>query len=265
MMEKSLSGKYVIITGASGGLGARLALDCAGRGAVPVLLARRISQLEQVKQLVKEQTGIECLVHELDVADREQVKAVFQHLLQMIPSLDVLINNAGFGVFEEFKDASWNNVEGMFHTNVLGLMACTQEVLPVMVQQGHGHIINIASQAGKVSTAKSTVYAATKHAVLGFTNGLRMEVGDLGISVTAVNPGPIATDFFSIADSSGNYVKNVAKYMLKPETVSAEIIKAIHRPVREINLPAWMGFGSRMYQLMPSIVEMLGGKAFKQK
>jgi short-subunit dehydrogenase len=168
-------------------------------------------------------------------------------------------------VFEEFKDASWSNVEGMFQTNVLGLMACTQEVLPIMMRNGCGHIINIASQAGKVSTAKSTVYAATKHAVLGFTNGLRMEVGDHGIAVTAVNPGPIATDFFSIADSSGSYVKNVAKYMLKPEAVSAEIIKAIHRPVREINLPKWMGFGSRMYQLMPSVVELLGGKAFKQK
>ncbi|MFC0188359.1 SDR family NAD(P)-dependent oxidoreductase [Fictibacillus aquaticus] len=264
-MKKSLSGKHVIITGASGGLGAQIALDCASYGAVPVLLARRISQLEQVKQRVKERTGTDCFIYELDVSDREQVKEVFGHILQEIPLPDVLINNAGFGVFEEFKDASWSNVEGMFQTNVLGLMACTQEVLPLMLKKGCGHIINIASQAGKVSTAKSTVYAATKHAVLGFTNGLRMEVGDHGIAVTAVNPGPIATDFFSIADSSGSYVKNVAKYMLKPETVSAEIIKAIHRPVREINLPKWMGFGSRMYQLMPSVVELLGGKAFKQK
>jgi short-subunit dehydrogenase len=76
MIKKSLNGKHVIITGASGGLGARLALDCASYGAVPVLLARRISQLEQVKQLVKEQTGIDCFIHELDVSDRDQVKEV---------------------------------------------------------------------------------------------------------------------------------------------------------------------------------------------
>ncbi|MFC7371145.1 SDR family NAD(P)-dependent oxidoreductase [Fictibacillus iocasae] len=264
-MKKSLDGKHVIITGASGGLGAQIAMDCAKRGAIPVLLARRAEQLDTVAHLIQNHTNTIPITIKLDVTDRSEVKHVFQQLLKNLPSVDVLINNAGFGVFEEFHEAKWNSVEGMFQTNVLGLMACTQEVLPVMLRQGRGHIINIASQAGKISTAKSTVYAASKHAVLGFTNGLRMEVGDRGIAVTSVNPGPIATDFFTIADTSGNYVKNVARYMLKPETVSHEIMKAIEKPVREINLPRWMGIGSRLYQLMPSVVEKIGGKAFKQK
>src|SRR6185437_3126826 len=82
-----------------------------------------------------------------------------------------------------------------------------------MRERGVGHIINIASQAGKIATLKSSVYSATKHAVLGYTNSLRMELSDLHIKVTAVNPGPIGTDFFSIADEGGTYAKSVQRYV----------------------------------------------------
>jgi short-subunit dehydrogenase len=259
----SLQNKVVVITGASGGLGAHLAMDAAKKGGVPVLLARREDQLKVIQETIFESTGIKAPFYTLDVSDANQVKNVFSQILDQ-HDVKILVNNAGFGVFEEFAESDWKTVEGMFSTNVLGLMACTQAVLPYMLKNG-GHIINIASQAGKISTPKSSVYAATKHAVLGFSNGLRLEVAHKGVAVTTVNPGPIATDFFTIADKSGNYVSNIQKFMLQPSFVSKKIIDAMEHPVRELNLPWWMNVGSTLYQVMPRVVETLGGKSFRQK
>ncbi|MCM3730592.1 SDR family oxidoreductase [Fictibacillus nanhaiensis] len=261
----ALKNKVVVITGASGGLGAHLAMDAAKKGAFPVLLARREDQLKIVQKTILKETGVHAPFYILDVSNPDGVDQVFSQVLSDQQNIHILVNNAGYGIFEEFAEASWQNIEGMFSTNVLGLMACTRAVLPHMLYRGNGHIINIASQAGKISTPKSSVYAATKHAVLGFSNGLRLEVAHKGVHVTTVNPGPIATDFFTLADKSGNYVKNVQKLMLQPSHVSEKIINAMERPVRELNLPWWMNVGSTVYQVMPKLVEKLGGKSFRQK
>ncbi|MDN4074661.1 MULTISPECIES: SDR family NAD(P)-dependent oxidoreductase [Fictibacillus] len=261
---KELKGKTVVITGASGGLGAQLAHDAASLGAQLVLVSRNMEKLAAVKNNLKETFNVDALIYTLDVGNIEEVKAVFEEIIRTV-SVDVLINNAGYGIFDYFVDADLNDLSGMLQTNVVGLMACTQSVLPQMIERRSGHIINIASQAGKISTPKSSGYAASKHAVLGFSNGLRMELADSGIQVTTVNPGPIETNFFSIADKSGTYEKNVKRWMLSPEYVSNRIISAIGRPVREINLPRWMNAGSTLYQLFPRLVEKLGGNAFKQK
>jgi short-subunit dehydrogenase len=261
----SIENKVVVITGASGGLGAHLAMDVAKRKGIPVLLARREEHLRIVQDTIFQETGVKAPYYTLDVSKPKNVQEVFQRVFIDLKEIHILVNNAGFGVFEEFAEADWQTVESMFSTNVLGLMACTQAVLPYMLQKGSGHIINIASQAGKISTPKSSVYAATKHAVLGFSNGLRLEVAHKGVVVTTVNPGPIATDFFTLADQSGNYVKNIQKFMLQPSHVSKKVVEAMEHPVRELNLPWWMNAGSTLYQLMPRVVETLGGKSFRQK
>lgn len=125
--------------------------------------------------------------------------------------------------------------------------------------------MNIASQAGKIATPKSSIYSATKHAVLGYTNSLRMELSDQRIFVTAVNPGPIETNFFTIADEKGTYVKNVKKFMLKPEYVAKKVVDAMLTPTREINLPRWMNTGSVVYALFPRLFERLGKRMFNKK
>ena len=153
----------------------------------------------------------------------------------------------------------------MFDVNVLGLMACTSSVLPVMKRRKSGHIINIASQAGKMATPKSSLYSATKFAVLGYSNALRMELKNDDVFVTTVNPGPIATDFFATADESGNYIKSIEKIMLKPEVVARKIVDAMFTTKREINLPGWMNLASKVYYLFPRTVEMVGKRAFFKK
>ncbi|TWI57909.1 SDR family NAD(P)-dependent oxidoreductase [Halalkalibacter nanhaiisediminis] len=258
------SGTVVWITGASSGLGRELAIQAARRGATVVLLARNEARLASVKAEI-EKGGGTTLVYTLDVSDQQATLKQAAHILKEVGSIDVLINNAGFAVFEEVQAASIDTVKEMFDVNVIGLIALTKAVLPHMVSKNSGHIINIASQAGKLATPKSSVYAATKHAVLGFTNGLRLELSDTDIHVSAVNPGPIRTPFFDRADEEGLYVKNIEKWMLKPEDVASLTLDLIDKPKRELNLPRWMGIGSTLYQVMPRLFEKVAGKQLRQK
>jgi short-subunit dehydrogenase len=153
----------------------------------------------------------------------------------------------------------------MIDVNVVGLIACSKQIIPHFIKNGRGHIINVASLAGKLATPKASVYAATKHAVLGFTNALRMELMDKNIFVTAVNPGPIRTNFFNIADKEGVYAKNMERMMLDPNDVAKAIINCIERPKRELNLPFWMGWGAKLYQLSPTLFELIAGKNLRMK
>ncbi|WP_404442909.1 SDR family oxidoreductase [Sutcliffiella horikoshii] len=261
----SLQGKYIVITGASGGIGKALAFEVAKRGATPVLMARSLDKLEKVAAQIKLNHQVEAPSYQLDVRKQKDIEHTFQQLMTDIPAVDVLVNNAGYGKFDDIADLSLDDMSGMFEVNVYGLIACTKMVLPSMLEQNQGHIINIASQAGKIATPKSSVYAATKHAVLGFTNSMRMELYDTNIFVTSVNPGPIRTEFFDIADSSGSYKQKVDKWMLEPEYVAKRIADAMFTRTREINLPGWMNMASKLYQVFPGVVEKFGGKAFRQK
>ncbi|NEU30803.1 SDR family oxidoreductase [bacterium LRH843] len=260
-----LENKIIVISGASSGIGKLIAIKAANMGATVVLLARSTEKLHEVCDMIRDSTTANCIYYELDVSDFKQVTKVFNDLRKKVGPIDILVNNAGFGVFDSFVDARFEDIEEMFEVNVLGLMACTKEVLPSMLKRNSGHIINIASQAGKLATPKSSGYAATKHAVLGFTNSLRMELSQTNVYVSAVNPGPIETDFFKIADKSGNYVKNVKKYMLRPDNVAEQIVKLMIHPKRELNLPKWMNMGSVLHNLFPYISEKLIGNLLNKK
>lgn len=190
-MQQKLKEQNVMITGASGGLGERIAYHAAKEGAEIILAARRRDRLMALKQNIADETGAKCRIIALDVSRTDDIKAAFQEA----GPVDILVNNAGFGIFESALDASLEDMKAMFEVNVFGLIACTKMALPHMIRQDKGHIINIASQAGKLATPKSSLYAATKHAVLGYSNSLRMELAETGVNVTTVNPGPIQTDF----------------------------------------------------------------------
>ncbi|MGE7215765.1 SDR family NAD(P)-dependent oxidoreductase [Priestia koreensis] len=262
---RELKNKVVVITGASSGIGEKVALKAAELGAKPVLIARSVDKLVALSDQIKEKFGTTCTYYQLDVGDFVKVTETFQRIIQEEKTIDILINNAGFGVFDTFYQANFSDIEKMFEVNVLGLMACTKAVLPFMMDHNSGHIINIASQAGKLATPKSSGYSASKHAVLGFTNSLRLELGKTNIAVSAVNPGPIETNFFNIADKSGTYVKNVQQFMLKSDYVADRIIGLMQKPKRELNLPKWMNMGSVLYNLFPRLADKLTGNILNRK
>nr|WP_156279741.1 SDR family oxidoreductase [Paenibacillus sp. NEAU-GSW1] len=253
--------KVVFISGASSGIGAVTAKMVAERGGIPVLTGRNLARLQQCAAVIKGRYSI----YQMDVTDMEQVQRTVDSVIAEYGKIDILLNNAGFGKFESFAEAPIGSFEAMMDTNYMGTVRCSKAVLPYMLKQGNGHIVNIASMAGKIGSSKSTGYSATKHAVLGFTNSLRMELRGEGIAVSAVNPGPIETSFFELADPEGVYVKNISWFMMKPEKVAKSIIRVMERRKAEVDLPLPAAAGIKLYQLFPRIVDRLFGGLFNRK
>lgn len=264
-MQNNLIDKKIIVTGASSGIGERMVWHIAKNGGIPILLARSIDKLESQQQLLKQKLHAESYIYQVDLQKPAELDAVFRLILSDNKQIHGLINNAGAGIFDYIKDIAWQDVDHMFQLNVFALIRGTKMVLPHFIAQKEGHIVNIASQAGKIPTPKSAVYAATKHAVLGFTNALRLEIATKKIHVTSVNLGPVRTNFFKGADPSGTYQKSVDRYMLNPDVVAQKIVGQLFTNRREVNLPGWMEFGSKMYQLFPSVLERLLKRQFNKK
>lgn len=260
-MKVDLQNKVVLITGASSGIGALTARLLAERGAIPVLAARSVDKLISVASSIRG----EHAVFELDVTSAELVNEVVSHVLRKYGKIDVLLNNAGYGQFVPFAQAPLSHFEQMMDVNYMGTVRCTHAVLPHMLKAGSGHIVNVASIAGKLATAKSTGYAATKHAVLGLTDALRQELRGSGVLVSAVNPGPIDTPFFERADPEGTYVRNIGWFLMPPDKVARAIVSVIEKRKPELDLPWTAAAGVKFVRLFPRLSEALFGRVINKK
>ncbi|HLR66386.1 SDR family NAD(P)-dependent oxidoreductase [Virgibacillus alimentarius] len=264
-MQNRLINKKVIVTGASSGIGKELVWHIARCGGIPIMLARSIEQLNNQRQMLKQSFGIIGYVYQVDLQNNEERERTIEQILKEHEQIHGLINNAGAGIFEFVKDTKQEDIDRMFQLNLFALIHLTKRFLLHFSYYQSGHIVNVASQAGKIATPKSAVYASTKHAVLGFTNALRLEVKKEGISVTAVNLGPVRTNFFTAADPDGIYQKNVGRLMLEPDDVAQKIIRHLFTNKREINLPSWMEIGSKLYHIFPRTAERLLKRQFNKK
>lgn len=265
IMQRKIKNKKIIVTGASSGIGERIVWHIAKNGGIPIMLARSIDTLENQQYLLTKNLKATSYVYKVDLQKETETDAVLALILREHDQIDGLINNAGAGIFDYIKNMNWDDVGLTFQLNVFAPMRLTKCMLQHFLTHREGHIINIASQAGKIATPKSAVYASSKHAVLGFTNALRLETANEGILVTSVNLGPVRTNFFETADPKGVYQKNVERYMLDPDDVAQKIVKHLFTEKREINLPGWMAFGSKLYQVFPGLMERLLKKQFNQK
>lgn len=260
-----LTNKVVVVTGGSAGLGEQICYEATKQGAVVVVCARRINLIGKVREQCATLSGREAFSYQLDIADPESVERVVEAISVEVGPIDVLVNNAGFGLFENFVEIDLAVARQMFDVNVLGMMTFTQKVAIKMIEAGQGHIINVASMAGKMATAKSTVYSATKFAVLGFSNALRLELKPLGVAVTTVNPGPIQTEFFDKADPTGTYLVMVDKIVLDPTKLAKEVVGSMGTSRREINRPFVMESGARFYTLFPHLGDFIAGNILNKK
>lgn len=258
---RKLEGKIVMVTGASSGVGAALARKLSELGATPVLVARRADKLADVAGQI---TG-EKLVIQADVTQAEEVADAVNRCLARYGRVDALVNNAGVGIFEPFLEMPMEGFEQMMDVNYLSVVRCTKAVLPHMLGKGQGHIVNVVSVAGKIGTAKATAYSASKHAALGLTNGLRAELAGTGIRVSSVNPGPIDTPFFDIADPSGHYKHNVGWYMLSPEKVAEAVCRVLVSGKADVTLPFTASLGAKALQLFPNLLSGIAGRLLNRK
>lgn len=188
--------KTVWITGGSSGIGEALALQFAEQGARLVLSARRKDELERVRDACVA-AGLpenEVLVLPLDVTDWDSMPAAVSRVCDVFGSIDMLINNAGISQRSRCIDTDMSVYRQLFEVDVLGQIALTKAVLPLMLEQGSGHIAVTSSVAGKVGVPQRTGYCAAKHAVMGFFDALRAETSRSGIQVTTITPGFINTN-----------------------------------------------------------------------
>ena len=179
------------ITGCSTGFGLELARLVLARGWRAVVTARDASR---VRSLAEGADG-RVLALALDVTDQSAIDDAVNHARQRFGRIDVLVNNAGYGYQSSVEEGVEAEIRAQFDANVFGLFALTRAVLPIMREQASGHVINITSLAGFMGFASSGYYAASKHAVEGWSDALAAEVRPLGIHVTCVEPGPFRTDW----------------------------------------------------------------------
>jgi len=213
MQANDRTSKTVLITGCSSGIGRAVAHRFAKAGWNVVATMRDPGQAGDLAGLSP------VFVHALDVTDQASVRAAVDATLERFGRIDVLVNNAGFGLFGPFETASDAAIERQFATNVFGVFNVTRAVLPALRQQGAGVIVNVASVGGLTTLPFNSLYSATKYAVVGFTEALNHELAQFGIQAKFVAPGGVATDFsgrslsVTFADNNHPYAASVAQAM----------------------------------------------------
>lgn len=225
--------KVVLITGASSGIGYETALTLSKGGAKVLAGARRVDRLKKLEADIKLQGG-EISVLNLDVTKKDECKKFADFALEKYSRIDVLINNAGLMPLSFFKNLKIDEWDKMVDVNLKGVLYCSAAVIPNMISNKSGHIVNISSIAGRLVFPAGSVYCATKHAVTAFSEGLRQELSQrANIRVTCIEPGVVATELNdTITDSSLQGFIESAKKMksLDAQNIANTIAFAIDSP-----------------------------------
>jgi short-subunit dehydrogenase len=253
-MARDLSNSAVVITGASSGVGRAAALAFADAGASVALAARRERPLREVAAQCAER-GVAALAVPTDVRDPAATTALAERAIERFGRIDVWINNAAVTLFGRFGDAPDDLWREVIETNLFGVVNGTRAVLPHFRERGEGTLINTASVNSHVGAPYVSSYVASKHAIRGFGECLRMELRGENIDVVTIKPAAIDTPLFQHA---ANFVGRAAKPlrpMLRPERVAAAMVRSAKRPRRE---PV-VGLSGRqmilMHGLMPALFE----------
>lgn len=209
--------KIILITGATSGIGQACARKFASAGYQIIITGRRSERLAALKVELEQQFDATILALEFDVQDRKAVEATLGNLPEAWQSIDILINNAGLAAGRDFfEDADMDDWETMLNTNVHGLLYVSKAIVPLMIVNKKGHIINMGSVAGKEVYEKGNVYCASKFAVDAISKAMRIDLLKYNIKVTAINPGAVETEF-ALVRFKGDADKAAATYSgIKP-------------------------------------------------
>ncbi|GAB4286704.1 MAG: hypothetical protein Kow0068_12320 [Marinilabiliales bacterium] len=226
--------KIVLITGATAGIGKATAYKLAENGFSLIITGRRSKILDELEQELIKTYKIRCIALNIDVRDIESVYKAIDKLPDEWKNIEILINNAGLAAgLDPIQSGNIEDWETMIDTNLKGLLYITKKVLPFMLKNKSGHIVNIGSIAGKEVYPKGNVYCATKHAVDALTKGMRIDLLEHGIKVTQIAPGMVETEFSKVR-FKGDEARAKSVYEgftpLQAEDVAEAILFAITRP-----------------------------------
>jgi 3-oxoacyl-[acyl-carrier protein] reductase len=207
----SIENKVAVVTGSGRGIGRGIAMELGRLGAQVVLAARSRNELEETARMI----GKSASVVPTDVRRKDDLQRLFEQTTTALGPVDVLVNAAGLGIFGPVIDFTDEAFEILIETNLRGIFFASRLVLPSMIERKQGHIINIASIAGKVGSANRALYCASKFGVVGFTESLAEEVRQHGVRVSVICPGSTDTRF-SPSETSGKSRER----MLQPEDIA---------------------------------------------
>ena len=225
-----IKGKVAVVTGASKGIGRATALLLASHGANIAISARSGDLLSEVGDRIRNM-GQEVFEFEGDMSEESDIRSFISGTIGSLGRLDILVNNAGFGYFHSVADFPTQNWDDMFNLNVRGLFLTTRESLPHLREAGESVIVNVASLAGKNAFINGGGYAATKHAVVGFSRCLMLEERKNGVRVLLICPGSVDTNFF---DHREGKFEPKRDQILQAEDVAESILHMIRQPQRSM-------------------------------
>ena len=229
-----LRGRVAVVTGASAGIGRATALALAREGAITVVAARRLERLKEVSREIEGRGGT-ALPLTCDVGVRSEVEGLAARVRDAYGRCDVLVNNAGIPGAGGFEQVSFEQIDLVTRVNYLGVLYCTRAFLPLMLERAGGHVVNIASLAGRYSTPGASLYTAAKHAVVAFSEAVYYELAPRGILVTSVNPAFVATEVFP-------QLYKPSAFLMPPERVARVVVEVVRRGLApEVSVPRWAG------------------------
>ncbi len=262
---RDIAGKIIIITGASSGIGRATALALAREPAQLVLVARRHDRLAALEEEIRKAGGIATSMV-LDLRQRDQVETMIRSTHDRFGRVDVLINNAGFGFLGSVEKTPAPVVREIFDLNFEAPLLASQLVIPIMQAQGGGHIINVSSVVGKRGLPLSGIYCATKFALQGISESLRLEVKDSGIDVSIVSPAATRSEFGEhVRHGDVRHKFQPTGHVQSAEEVAAAIVACIKKPKLEV-------YPSRLSRLLvwgnalaPSLVDKIISRYFRDR
>ena len=250
--------RRILITGASGGLAQAL---------IALLDQDQLFLVGRSKERLDQVYGNHPHIHtfEVDICQKESVQRLVETIEDGYGPLDILINTAGYGFYQNFEEFSASDIQDMFAVNTFASMYFCQALAPYMKRRKKGHLINVVSISGLVATAQSSLYSSTKFAMIGFSNAIRQELAPYHVYVTSINTGPVATSFFDLADPDGSYQQSVRPFMLQTDQVARDIKSILGKSVREVNRPRNLALAVKFQQLFPSLSDFFYRKFFNFK